>query len=105
MVLAPKPLEEGQYYVVAGRMGSGTGEVQIELFINDPQAVASKPFPVNAAANPSKLAIGQERDATNHPGKESFDGELARFLVYERPLTKDELQQTMESLKRSYAMQ
>ena len=29
MVLAAKPLEENQYYVVAGRMGSGTGEVQV----------------------------------------------------------------------------
>ena len=105
MVLAPKPLEENRYYVVAGRMGSGTGEVQIELFINEPQAVASKPFPVNPKANSSKLAIGQERDATNHPGKESFDGELARFLIYERPLTNDELQQTMESLKKTYAIQ
>ncbi len=72
MVVAAKPLKENQYYVVAGRMGSGTGEVQIELFINEPQAVASKPFPVNPAANSSKLAIGQERDATNHPGKRVF---------------------------------
>ena len=104
MVLADKPLKEGQYYVLAGRMGSGTGQVQIELFINEPQAGASKPFPVNPAANSSKLAIGQERDATNHPGKESFDGELARFLIYDRPLTNDELQQTMESLKKTYAI-
>lgn len=104
MVLGPKPLKENQYYVVAGRMGAGTGEVQIELFINQPQPVASEPFPVNPKANSSKLAIGQERDATNHPGKESFDGELARFLVYERPLSNDELQQTMESLKKAYAI-
>jgi len=47
MVLAPKPLEEGRYYVLAGRMGSGTGDVQIELFINDSQVAASKPFPVS----------------------------------------------------------
>jgi hypothetical protein len=85
-------------------MGPGAGEVQIELFINDAQAVASKPFPVNPKANSSKLAIGQERDATNHPGKESFDGELARFLMYERPLTDDELRQAMESLKKTYTI-
>jgi hypothetical protein len=86
-------------------MGSGTGEVQIELFINDLRPVASKPFPVNPKANSSKLAIGQERDATNHPGKESFDGEIARFLIYERPLTGDELRQTMDSLKATYAVE
>ena len=45
MVLAAEPLKENQYDVVAGRIGSGTGEVQIELFVNDPQAAASKPFP------------------------------------------------------------
>ena len=105
MVLAPKPLEEGRYYVLAGRMGSGTGDVQIELFINDSQVAASKPFPVNPKANSSKLAIGQERDATNHPGKESFDGGLARFLIYERPLTGDELRQSIDSLKKMYAIQ
>jgi len=104
MVVAAKPLEEGRYSVVAGRMGAGTGEVQIELFINDPQTVATKPFPVNPKANSSKLAIGQERDAINHPGRESFDGELARFLIYERPLTNDELRQTLESLKKTYAI-
>lgn len=104
MVLAAKPLEEGRYYVVAGRMGSGAGEVQIELFIDEPQAVASKAFPVNPKANSSKLAIGQERDATNHPGKESFDGELARFLIFDRSLTNDELKQTVDSLKKMYAI-
>lgn len=103
-VLAEEPLKENRYYVVAGRMGSGTGEVKIELFINTPQAVASQPFPVNPDANPSKLAVGQERDAINHPGKESFDGELARFLIYDRPLTDEELRQTIESLKGTYAI-
>lgn len=104
MVLAPEPLKENRYYVVAGRMGAGTGEVTIEVFINDPQPVASKPFPVNPAANSSKLAIGQERDATNHPGKESFDGEIARFLVYERPLADDELKRTLSRLKETYSI-
>ena len=104
MVLAAQPLKENQYYVVAGRMGSGTGEVQIELFINNPQVAASNPFPVNPAANSSKLAIGQERDATNHPGRESFDGEVARFLIYARPLTNDELRQTMDWLRKTYTI-
>ena len=104
MVLAPEPLQENRYYVVAGRMGAGTGEVKIEAFINDAEPVASKPFPVNPAANSSKLAIGQERDATNHPGRESFDGEIARFLIYERPLTDAELRQTLTHLKKTYAI-
>ena len=104
MVVAPKPLKRNQYCVVAGRMGAGTGDVKIELFINDANPVASMPFPVNPRADSSKLAIGQERDATNHPGKESFDGEIARFLLYEHPSTDDELEQVMESLKDNYAI-
>lgn len=104
MVVAPKPLTAGRYYVVGGRMGAGTGEVSIEVFINTPRPVAAGPFPVNPRTNSSKLAIGQERDAVNHPGKESFDGELARFLIYERPLSAEEMQQTLESLKQQYAI-
>ena len=104
MVLAPEPLKENRYYVVAGRMGAGTGEVLVEVFVNDPQPLASKSFPVNPAANSSKLAIGQERDATNHPGKESFDGEIARFLVYERPLSNNELEKTLSHLRETYAI-
>jgi hypothetical protein len=104
MVVGPEPLKEGRFTVVAGRMGSGTGEVRIELFVNDPAPVAAKPFPVNPKANSSKLAIGQERDATNHPGAEAFDGEMARFLIYERPLTDDELARTLERLKKTYGV-
>jgi len=104
-VLAPKPLEENRYYVVACRMGAGTGRVTIELFINDPKPAAAKPFPVNPKANPSKLAIGQERDAVNHPGKESFDGEIARFLLYERPLSDAELDRALKRLKNFYGIE
>jgi hypothetical protein len=104
MVVAAEPLETGQYYVVAGRMGAGTDMVEIELFINKPQAVAKSSMAINRRANSSKLAIGQERDATNHPGRESFDGEIARFLMYERPLTNEELVQTMNFLQQKYAI-
>jgi len=102
MVTAPQPLEERRYYVVAGRMGTGPGTVRIEVFINAGQPVVSAPFPVNPKANASKMTIGQERDATNHPGKESFDGEIARFLIYERPLTDVELKETLTQLRQKY---
>lgn len=104
MVTAPQPLEERRYYVVVGRMGAGTGTVRIEVFINSSQPVVSAPFPVNAKANASKMVIGQERDATNHPGKESFDGEIARFLIYDRPLTDVELKETLTHLKKTYTI-
>ncbi len=105
-VPGPK-LEENRYYVIAGRMGAGTGKVTIELFVNPEQVgkpVASKPFPVNPKANSSKMAIGQERDATNHPGHESFDGELARLLMWDRPLSSQEFKKTLSFLKKTYVL-
>lgn len=102
MVLAPEPIKQNKYYVLAGRMGDGRGTVQIEAFANCHKPVAAKSFPVNPQANASKLAIGQERDATNHPGRESFDGEIARLLIYERPLTDEELKRTIRYLKKEY---
>jgi hypothetical protein len=101
LVLGPR-LAEGRYHIVAGRMGAGTGQVQVELFVNGAQPLVSQPFPVNPDANPSKMAIGQERDATNHPGAESFDGELARFLVFERPLSDAELTGLIRTLAEQY---
>jgi len=103
-VVGPK-LEESRFYAIAGRMGAGTGEVTVELFVNDPKPVASKPFPVNTKANSSKMAIGQERDATNHPGRESFIGEIARIMFWERPLADVELAETLEALKEEYGIQ
>ncbi|MGJ8644419.1 MAG: hypothetical protein ACSHX9_13505 [Luteolibacter sp.] len=97
-VQTQEPLEENRYYLVMGRMGAGTEVVDLELFINSANAVDRKPVPVNSKANPSKMAVGQERDATNHPGLESFHGEIARLLIYERPLSDVELTQVIEHL-------
>jgi len=103
-VVGPK-LRDNLYYVIAGRMGVGTGDVTIELFVNGTKPVASAPFPVNPDANPSKMAIGQERDATNHPGHESFDGELARLLMWDRPLSNKEFEKVLSFLKKTYALE
>ncbi|MDP0491794.1 MAG: LamG-like jellyroll fold domain-containing protein [Verrucomicrobiota bacterium JB023] len=102
LVVTNKPLETNRFYLLAGRMGSGLGRVSLELFVNDSTPVASETVPVNPEANPSKLAIGQERDAIEHPGKESFHGEIARFLIYERPLSDAEMQAMTRSLRESY---
>jgi hypothetical protein len=102
--LAGPLLQLGRYYVVAGRLGSGHGTVTAELFVNASRPVAQAPFRVNAAANPSRLAIGQERDATDHPGKESFIGAIARFLVWDRPLSDMELSDAIASLGRTYGI-
>lgn len=103
LVLGSK-LEVGKYYIVAGRMAAGTGAVKIDLFVNSAKPVGTGMFPVQVDANPSRMAIGQERDAIEHPGKESFDGEIARFLIYQRPLSDQELSEAIRHLALHYGM-
>ncbi len=102
-LLGPR-LEIGRYYVLAGRMGAGVDTVDIELFVDAPEPVGSVRFPVNPEADASRMAVGQERDATNHPGEESFHGEIARFLIFERPLGDDELAEMMAFLRGEYGI-
>ena len=97
-------LEQERFYLIAGRMQAGTGEVQTQLFLNGTKPIASTMFPVNESANPSKMVIGQERDAINHPGFESFDGEMARLLIYGRPLSEDELAKSVQHLVTTYGI-
>jgi hypothetical protein len=101
-IISSEPLKKGQYYVVMGRMGAGRETVKLELFINSIIPAAEGFIPINPAAEPSKMVIGQERDATNHPGRESFDGEISRFLVFERPLSNPEMDRVLRHLKQEY---
>lgn len=100
-VLGPK-WEKGSFHLVAGRMGAGQGVVKLELFCDSHKAMATADFPVNPKANSSRMTMGQERDAIQHPGHESFNGEIARFLIWDRPLGDDELQATMATLRACY---
>lgn len=95
-------LETGKFHVIGGRMAAGTGKAKLELFAEGAEPVATGEAPVDPASNPSKMTIGQERDAIEHPGHESFDGEIARFLLWERPLTDEELADTMAELRSVY---
>lgn len=104
-IVTPASLDTTQYYLLAGRMGAGTGTVQIELFVNDLQKpAATGDFPVNTKADGSMLSIGQERDAIQHPGVESFNGEIARLLMFDRPLTDKEMEQVSREFKQYYGL-
>lgn len=95
-------LEIGKFHLIGGRMAAGAGKAKLELFADSADPVATGEVPVVANANPSKMTIGQERDAIEHPGHESFDGEIARFLIWERPLDDKELAAAMETLRTAY---
>ncbi|MEM9932713.1 MAG: hypothetical protein AAF824_03840 [Bacteroidota bacterium] len=103
--LSGPKLEEGKFYILAARMGAGTDTVDIELFVNNSTPYSSVKYPVNVYAQPSKLAVGTERDATNHPGSESFDGEIARILIYETPLTEKGFTATIMYLSLKYGIE
>ena len=102
-VLGPK-LETGKFHLLAGRMAAGTGKVGLELFVNAPVAAAKGEVPVSEKANASRMAVGQERDAIQHPGVESFDGRIARFLIWERPLEEKELAAAFATLTAYYSL-
>ncbi len=96
-------LEFNKYYLLMGRMGKGTDTVTLSLYLNNGTLpIVTHPFPVNKLANSSKFSIGQERDAIQHPGTESFIGEISRFLLYDRPLSDRELNKTAKELKKMY---
>lgn len=95
-------MKEGEFCLIAGRMSAGTEKAKLEFFVNNATAIASGEIPVNPKANPEQMAIGQERDAINHPGRESFDGEIARFLIYDKPLDGAALAKQMEYLLKHY---
>ena len=95
-------LETVKFHLNAGRMGEGDGTAKLELFLNQAKSVSSIDFQVNQKANASRMTMGQERDAIPHPGQESFDGEIARFLIWDRPPGEDELAMVMELLRATY---
>lgn len=103
-LLGPK-LEVMKYHIIAGRMQAGTEKVKTELFVDSVKPVNTGEFIVTKDANPSKMTIGQERDAIEHPGFESFDGEISRFLIYQRPLTDVELKEAIKNLALHYGLQ
>ena len=75
----------------------------MEVFVNAPVAENSATVLVSEKANPSKMAIGQERDATNHPGSESCDAEIARLLIFDTAHTDAEMAEIFNFLSRKYA--
>lgn len=100
-VAGPAP-SINEWHIIMGRQGSGQGVVQLDLFVDNPtQPINSSDFIVGNV-EPSRMAIGTERNAINHMGKESFDGELARLLMFETALDKKEIKKVYDYLRKVY---
>lgn len=97
-----------QWTILAARQGAGSPNqmVNLEVFLNGVNSpVASgnyKISPSGSTYEPSRLVIGQERNARNHMGQEGFKGELARFLIFDRPLNANEMSSIYDYLHQTY---
>lgn len=102
--VAGPALPVDEWYIVMGRQGSGQDTVMLDIFVdNVDQAANSMKFPVGNV-EPSRMAIGTERNAINHQGGESYEGEIARLLMYERDLNQEQMGEVLGYLKRSYGL-
>ena len=88
------------WVIVAGRLSaaaSGTSTLEIVVDGRPASASTSIAYPV---LDCGALTIGAERV----DGGEHFDGDVARILVYERPLPDAELDQAFEALAALYGL-
>ena len=92
--------------IVAFRQGAGNegDDVNLDIFVNGVASPeASCPYRIdNSQSHGGIMAIGQERHAINHMGTEAFRGQIARFLIYKKPLNSTELKETYKYLKNLY---
>lgn len=89
------------YHILVGRLGAGDGSINAEIFTDSPVADASGFAPILASTDSDPLTIGAERTG----GSEDFDGKIARILIYDRPLSDAELNQTGFALGQAYGIQ
>ena len=80
-------LEDGEWHIVAGRLSAGTGPQTAEIFTDGPSPEASSPVSISGSTPSDVLTLGAERSL----GSENFVGDIARILIYERPLDETEL--------------
>ena len=96
---ASQNLDRGGYHVLAGRLAAGTGSQLQEVFVNGVMtADGFGNINVSGSASAGQLTIGAERAG----GGERYDGDIARILIYDRPLTSTELSDTFNALATLY---
>ena len=86
----------GGYNILAGRMAAGTGSQLAELFVDAGTAEVSGNITITGATDSFALSVGNER-TLSAPG-ESFESDVARLLMYNRPLDDTELNDTGSEL-------
>jgi hypothetical protein len=92
--------EEGDFHILAGRLEEGTGIVTAEYFFES-AVPESDAFPdITEDSDSDEITIGAERTL----GGEHFDGDIARILIYNRPLSETEMNVTGGALANMYGL-
>ena len=94
-------VNDGEWHILAGRVEAGTGGQLAEAFANGPVAETSLNVNVLDTSDSDALTIGAERTG----GGENYLGDIARILIYNRPLDDDELNQTGFTLGDVYGIE
>ncbi|MCX5747214.1 MAG: hypothetical protein NT062_32490 [Proteobacteria bacterium] len=90
----------GTWVVLAGRLAAGPANVAATIHLNSSTASGTKVVTATATALTGALTIGAERTL----GAEFYTGMITRILIYDRPLTDDELAMTGRALGVEYAI-
>jgi hypothetical protein len=90
----------GAWVILAGRLDDGPGMRAGELFVNSSTASDTEMSLIPKTSDCGALVVGAER-AT---GTEFVNADIARILIYDRPLTDAELAATGQALAERYAI-
>lgn len=93
-------VNDGEWHILAGRLEAGTGGQLAEAFTNGPVAEASLSINILDSSISDALTVGAERTG----GGENYLGDIARILIYNRPLDDEELNQTGFTLGELYGI-
>ena len=91
-------MNDGDYHVIAGRLAAGTGSQQHQLYVDSATAQNSGSVNIGASIESGALTIGAERTGGNEYG----DTDIARLLIYDRPLSDVELTHNVTVLSNAY---
>lgn len=93
-------INDGGFHILAGTLSAGTGAQQQQIFIDGSAAEASAALNILGTTDSGPIAIGAERTG----GGEHIDADIARILIYDRPLTLAEFNQTGSDLAATYGL-
>ena len=93
-------MRANQWTILAARLSAGRNLQTAELFIDSTTAIESGTVNIPGDTDSGPLSVGSERIG----GTEHFDGDLARILIYSRPLTDAEFRETGQALSALYGI-